>query len=194
MGLIQIRKTLKHLCLVPVFISSALSGTVNADELMFENFESNPEQRWNYVSDQVMGGVSTGQVSYAQQGDVSYAHMTGTVSTENNGGFIQLRSKISKGTAGTAQGVTLRVRGAPQTYYVHLRTSGTVLPWQYYQGSFDISEEWQTIRVPFSDFARSGSWLRSVLNPASIRSIGVVAFGRDHIADIQIAEIGFYSQ
>ncbi|MFT7500507.1 MAG: hypothetical protein ACI85Z_001152, partial [Rheinheimera aquimaris] len=27
---------------------------------------------------------------------------------------------------------------------------------------------------------------------SSIRSIGIVAFGRDHIADIEIAEIGFY--
>ena len=186
----RIKKSLRQLAVVSI----ALSGLVYGDELMFENFESNPEQRWRYVSDQVMGGVSTGQVTYGQEGDVSYAHMTGTVSTENNGGFIQLRTKVIKDTASSAQGVTLRVRGAPQKYFIHLRTSGTVLPWQYYQGSFDISEEWRTIRVPLNDFVRSGSWLRDAIQPQSIRSIGVVAFGRDHFADIQIAEIGFYSQ
>jgi hypothetical protein len=46
--------------------------------------------------------------------------------------------------------------------------------------------------VPLTAFARSGSWLGKAVNPKSIRSIGIVAFGRDHSADIQIAEIGFY--
>ena len=85
MPFLQIKKRLKGFCLFTI----AFSATVVADEMILENFESNPEQRWRYVSDQVMGGVSTGQVVYAQEGDVSYAHMTGTVSTENNGGFIQ---------------------------------------------------------------------------------------------------------
>lgn len=186
----QIKKRLKWLFLFIV----ALSAATAADEMMMENFELNPEQRWRYVSDQVMGGVSSGQVVYAQQGDVSYAHMTGTVSTENNGGFIQLRSSVAKGTTTEAAGVILRVRGVPQKYYVHLRTRGTVLPWQYYQATFAIDEQWQTIKVPLSDFQRSGKWLSSAVTPSSIRSIGVVAFGRDHIADIQIAEIGFYTE
>jgi hypothetical protein len=189
MAFLQIKKRLKGLCLFTI----ALSATVVADEMIMENFESNPEQRWSYVSDQVMGGVSTGQVVYAQQGDVSYAHMTGSVSTENNGGFIQLRSNIAKGTTAQVSGVTLRVRGVPQRYFVHLRTRGTVLPWQYYQAGFDIDEQWQTIRLPLSDFERSGKWLGAAINPSSIRSIGVVAFGRDHTADIQISEVGFYN-
>ena len=189
MPFLQIKKRLKGFCLFTI----AFSATVVADEMILENFESNPEQRWRYVSDQVMGGVSTGQVVYAQDGDVSYAHMTGTVSTENNGGFIQLRSNIAKGTTAQVAGVTLRVRGVPQRYFVHLRTRGTVLPWQYYQANFDIDEQWQTIRLPLSDFERSGNWLGSSINASSIRSIGVVAFGRDHIADIQISEVGFYN-
>tara|TARA_B110000046_G_scaffold184626_1_gene223636 strand:+ start:8783 stop:9352 length:570 start_codon:yes stop_codon:yes gene_type:complete len=189
MPFLQIKNRLKNLCLLTI----VLSVTVVADEIMLDNFESNPEQRWRYVSDQVMGGVSIGQVVYRQQGDVSYAHMTGTVSTENNGGFIQLRSSIAKGAAAQSTGVTLRVRGIPQKYYVHLRTRGTVLPWQYYQASFDIDKQWRTIKVPFSAFKRSGKWLNSAIDPSFIRSIGVVAFGRDHSADIQITEIGFYN-
>ena len=94
MAFLQISMRLKCLCLFTI----ALSATLVADEMILENFESNPEQRWRYVSDQVMGGVSTGQVVYIQEGDVNYAHMTGSVSTENNGGFIQLRSNVAKGT------------------------------------------------------------------------------------------------
>lgn len=189
MQFFQGKTLVKGLCLFTLAVSAAVA----ADEVILENFESNPEQRWRYVSDQVMGGVSTGQVVYARQGDISYAHMTGTVSTANNGGFIQLRSNIAKGTTAEAAGVILRVRGVPQKYFVHLRTRGTVLPWQYYQASFDINEQWQTVRLPLSDFKRSGKWLGSAVSPSSIRSIGVVAFGRDHSADIQIAEVGFYN-
>ena len=159
---------------------------------MFENFESNPEQRWRYVSDRVMGGVSTGKVIYAQQEDIHYAHMTGTVSTLNNGGFIQLRANIARGSTAQVAGITLRVRGKPQKYFVHLRTRGTVLPWQYYQAAFEISEQWQTVRLPLDQFAPSGDWLSRAIKPASIRSIGVVALGRDHTADIKIAEVGFF--
>jgi len=189
MPILQIKNLLKGFC----FFTFAVSAAIAADEMIMENFESNPEQRWRYVSDQVMGGVSTGQVVYAQQGYVTYAHMTGSVSTENNGGFIQLRSNVAKGTTAQVSGVTLRVRGVPQRYFVHLRTRGTVLPWQYYQAGFDIDEQWQTIRLPLSDFERSGKWLGAAINPSSIRSIGVVAFGRDHTADIQISEVGFYN-
>ncbi|MBT6106344.1 MAG: NADH ubiquinone oxidoreductase, partial [Porticoccaceae bacterium] len=37
------------------------------------------------------------------------------------------------------------------------------------------------------------SWLRKSLVPGSIRSIGVLAYGRDHSAEIDVAEIGFYN-
>ena len=43
----------------------------------------------------VMGGVSTGGASLEKDGDVTFARLTGNVSTRNNGGFIQLRSKVS---------------------------------------------------------------------------------------------------
>jgi len=34
--------------------------------------------------------------------------------------------------------------------------------------------------------------LRDSVLAKSIRSIGVVAYGRDHRADIQVSEVGFY--
>ena len=56
---------------------------------MIENFKLQPETRWRFFTDDVMGGVSTGQVTFLKEGNQTYAHMTGNVSTENNGGFIQ---------------------------------------------------------------------------------------------------------
>ncbi len=95
-----------------------------------------------------------------KQGE-SFAHMTGQVSTENNGGFIQFRTSIAKGTTATVSWRgTLKVRGNSQQYYIHLRSSGTLLPWQYYQGSFQVTDQWQTIKLPLSAFVPSGKWLR----------------------------------
>lgn len=169
-----------------------LSTTIVAEPLMMDHFKSQPEARWTYVSDQVMGGVSQGQLVFKTEQGESIAHMTGLVSTENNGGFIQFRRSINKGTTATASGVTLKVRGNSQQYYIHLRSSGTILPWQYYQASFQASEQWQTITIPLNDFVASSKWLKNNIKPDSIRSIGVVAFGRDHSAEIQVAAIGFY--
>ncbi len=171
---------------------TGLSTAAMAEQLMMENFESQPLERWSYVSDQVMGGISQGQMAIKTEEGETFAHMTGQVSTENNGGFIQFRTSIAKGTTATVTGVVLKVRGNSQQYYIHLRSSGTLLPWQYYQGSFEVTEQWQTIKLPLSAFVPSGKWIRSQIKPSSIRSIGVVAFGRDHSADIQISEIGFY--
>ena len=166
-----------------------------AEPLMMENFENRPETRWSYVSDQVMGGVSEGRLVFASEEGESFAHMTGRVSTENNGGFIQFRTPVIKGEKGTTEtvrGVILKVRGNQQQYYIHLRSSGTLLPWQYYQAEFQATDQWQTVKIPLESFDPSGRWLRKQISPGSIRSIGVVAFGRDHSADIQISEIGFY--
>ncbi len=180
-----------------VLLQSCMTEVV-ADTLWMDQFDNDSQRHWTYVSDQVMGGISEGGMVFAQNDSQYFARMTGQVSTDNNGGFIQFRRTITKealgtkGVLGSATGVFLRVRGNSERYFVHLRTSGTLLPWQYYQASFEVTEQWQMIKLPLTDFQRSGSWLRTHLNPASIRSIGVVAFGRDHSAQIDVAEIGFY--
>ena len=172
---------------------SVFGGAMERD-IMIDNFDADSMVRWSYVSDQVMGGVSEGSakmVTDRDDGD-SYAHMVGSVSTANNGGFIQLRTSLSAGVDKNAAGVYIKARGNGEKYYIHLRTRGTMLPWQYYQGTFDVSDQWQVIRLPLDAFKPSGSWIRKSALPKSIRSIGIVAYGRNHQADIQISEIGFY--
>lgn len=189
----MVKKILRHSLYSGLFIAGLASGSDTTPEtLMNENFESQPQTRWNYVSDQVMGGVSQGQLVFKTQDGESFAHMTGQVSTENNGGFIQVRSSLVKTSTTNASGVILKIRGNNQQYYIHLRSTLTLLPWQYYQASFQVTDQWQIIKLPLSDFNASSKWLPNSLKPGSIRSIGIVAFGRDHSADIQISQIGFY--
>jgi hypothetical protein len=91
-----------------------------------------------------------------------------------------------------AAGVRLAVRGNGERYFVHLRTRGTILPWQYYQAGFGTTGTWTEVRLPFADFRASGALLAAEPRPASLTSLGVVAYGRDHHADIEVREVGFY--
>ena len=163
-----------------------------AEDIMIENFEIQPEARWRFFTDSVMGGVSEGQTSFVSEDGSVHAHMTGKVSTENNGGFIQIRMDLPNGAPSDASGLRLVVRGNDQRYFVHIRTSGTMLPWQYYQAGFDVTREWVEIRLPFTDFKKSGRLLRTVPRASSLTSIGVVAYGRDHLAEIDVKEVGFF--
>lgn len=165
---------------------------VFAEDILIEDFANEPETRWQFIADTVMGGVSTGQVEFIWEDGATHARMTGSVSTKNNGGFIQFRMKLPTSLPKGAVGLRLVVRGNDQRYFMHLRTSGTVLPWQYYQAGFNVTQEWAEVRLPFEDFKPSGLLLRSVPKPESVKSIGVVAFGREHEAEIDVIEVGYY--
>lgn len=166
-------------------------GTVTGQTII-EDFTMQPETRWRFFTDQVMGGVSTGGVAFAQEDGTSFARMTGHVSTANRGGFIQMRLDLASPPPEGTTGVRLIVRGNAQRYFVHLRTGGTLLPWQYYQAGFDVSESWTEVRLPLDAFEASGALLRGLPDPANLTSVAVVAYGRDHDAQIDVREVGFY--
>ena len=187
--------------LMPIVIAvTTLGGSVQpamADgsvigQTVIEDFTMQPENRWRFFTDQVMGGVSTGGVAFAQENGTPFARMTGRVSTANRGGFIQMRLDLASPPPQGTTGVQLVVRGNAQRYFVHLRTGGTLLPWQYYQAGFDVTENWSTVRLPLDRFTASGAFLRNLPRPASLTSVAVVAYGRDHDAQIDVREVSFY--
>jgi hypothetical protein len=187
--------------LIPFAISAAMVGGLVlpalaevplSGEALIEDFTMQPETRWRFFTDQVMGGVSTGGVTFAQEDGQTFARMTGHVSTANRGGFIQMRLDLTSPPPEGTTGVRLVVRGNSQRYFVHLRTGGTLLPWQYYQAGFDVTESWVEVRLPLEAFAASGALLRSVPAPGRLTSVAVVAYGRDHDARIDVREVGFY--
>ena len=171
----------------PALAEAPLSG-----EALIEDFTMQPETRWRFFTDQVMGGVSTGGVTFAQEDGWAFARMTGQVSTANRGGFIQMRLDLTSEPPEGTSGVRLIVRGNDQRYFVHLRTGGTLLPWQYYQAGFDVTESWSEVRLPLDAFKASGGLLRGVPALGNLTSVAVVAYGRDHDARIDVREVGFY--
>ena len=89
-------------------------------------------------------------------------------------------------------GIKLTAKGNNQTYHIFIRTSGTVLPWQYYKAEFLVRNSWKKIKIPIADFQRSSSFLSRKIKPETIKSIGLVAFGRDFSADLYVSEVSFY--
>jgi len=174
-----------------IVINFILINNVWSETVILDDFSAKNQLQWTYISDKVMGGVSEGKLAFLQDEQGAYAKLSGQVSTQNNGGFIQFRTDLKNIDKGF-QGIYAKVKGNDQQYFIHLRTRGTILPWQYYQSGFTAGEEWKIIKLPMNSFMPSSKWLKKTIGSSSIRSVGLVAFGRDHSANLEVSEIGFY--
>ncbi len=151
------------------------------------------KQNWAFFTDGVMGGLSQGKAMISNVEGTDCYHMTGNVTTENNGGFIQIRNQLKPSiSTDEFEGIYLKVYGNYEDYSIHLRTALTLAPWQYYKFSFKTKKQWNEIRAPFSEFKKSNAYQPSVLVGQNIKSIGLVAGFKDFTADICLSEIGFY--
>jgi hypothetical protein len=175
-----------------LLLAATAAAPAAAQDMILDKFGEGASGRWRFFADTVMGGVSSGKVEFLREDGVSFARMTGTVSTANNGGFIQFRTEVRGRVPNEAEGVRLVVRGNGERYFVHLRTASMLLPWQYYQASFQAGPSWREVRLPFSAFKPSGSMLAATPSPGSIKSLGIVAYGRDYEALVDVREAGFY--
>ncbi len=163
-----------------------------ASEKPFESFDPNKSRSWSFFTDGVMGGVSSGKAFISKSGSDHFVRLEGKVSTANNGGFIQIRHSLKKSLEKDIRGISLKVRGNGERYYVFIRTTSTLLPWQFYNASFKTSKKWKVIKINLGTFQPSSSFLRKTINSSSIKSIGIVAYGRDHNAKVDISEIHFF--
>tara|TARA_B110000003_G_scaffold215896_1_gene215284 strand:+ start:631 stop:1248 length:618 start_codon:yes stop_codon:yes gene_type:complete len=201
--LTEIRKLVKNNLMhlfgltVVTVISFGPDGSARADtnEIIY-SFSSDSYRHWQFVSDGVMGGLSTGKLTFEKDGEVDFGRLTGDVTTKNNGGFIQFRANVSFDKTGDQgqmiKGVRLTGRGNGAKYFIHFRTSDNRRPSDYYSAEFQTGLEWNSIDLPFSKFKRSRFDNSILLNGNKIQSMGIVAYGREHIADVSISKIEFY--
>jgi hypothetical protein len=175
-----------------ILIVFLMIKNINSDEIIFEKFHKDSLENWQFISDQVMGGVSFGEFQIISRESFSYLRMTGFVSLENNGGFIQVRKKIDKLNNKKFQEIKLKCRGNNNQYFIHIRTKFTILPWQYYQLGFFVSDSWNEIKLDLNDFKRSGKILPKSIKSNHITSIALVAFGKQQRVNLEVSEIIFY--
>jgi hypothetical protein len=182
-------------CFLSLFIMIIFSSkSIAAEDLSFP-FNADSGKYWQYVSDRVMGGVSDGQVTIEQDGEMYYARLTGNVSTANNGGFIQLRSGVSfantEKDGKNLKGVRLNVRGNGETYDIHIITNDRAYYGDYYSATFKADSDWKMIDLPFNKFERQ-RYNTLKLDAQNIRSFSITAYGRDFTSDVSVSTIEFY--
>lgn len=190
---------MKLLSLLSGLIATLITMNVFADNnsLVIEDFQSpDPSEyssEWRLVEDGVMGGVSKGDMEWAVVQDKRCLRLTGVVSTQNNGGFIQLNRAIDKELAKSFPGYTgieLEVLGNNESYNVHLKQRGMFLPWQSFRSTLVAKDEWQQVKVPFASFTPYKTSQK--LKPEKINQLAIVGIGREFNADVCLATIRLY--
>lgn len=167
--------------------------TLIIDDRRSGGLESRLGNNWRIVTDTVMGGRSSGELSPASVENKACLRLSGDVSLANSGGFIQAALDIKATEAAdtsTYDGLWLEVYGNDEEYNVHLRTDDVWLPWQSYRASFRAPGRWQTVRLSFDQF--SGYRIGKKLDLEHLERIGLVAIGRAFTVDLCVAEIGLY--
>ena len=151
--------------------------------------------KWEFVSDNVMGGVSSGCIAEEFVGGHHATVLRGTVSLENNGGFIQMAFDLNEGGADVDVsawgGIKMDVYGDDGTYDVRLRTAQLSRPWQSFRADFVGHPQWQNVKIPFSSLVSHR--VDTVFDPTCLRRIGILAIGRERDAYVAVSNIGLYS-
>ncbi|MEM7440089.1 MAG: CIA30 family protein [Pseudomonadota bacterium] len=150
---------------------------------------------WRYVADTVMGGVSRGKMTAQTIMGRPALRMTGAVSTDNNGGFIQIALNLGEEgqvvEASAFKGFEIDAIGNREEYNIHLRTTDLRRSWESYRASFALGPKWQTFTFAFADFDAYRAL--KPLDPAKLRSIGIVAIGREFEADVAVGGVRLYA-
>ena len=170
-----------------VFVSLSFF-CLNLSAMIIDNL-NDVRANWSAISDQVMGGISEVNFYELEENGRKFYRLEGDVSTKNNGGFIQSRVGVSL-NSNDFEGIRLKIRGNNNEYFVHLRAP-RMMPWNYYYAEFYATNEWQIIELPLSSFKYSRNQNQGI-DFRTIRSIGLVAYGKDFTAQLDIANIELY--
>lgn len=149
--------------------------------------------RWTTFTDRVMGGVSDATATLETLDGTPCLRLRGRVRLERNGGFIQVALPLDRTgapfDASRFRGLAFLARGTGHTYYVHLRSRDTTLPWQHHAAAFRAGPSWAPVQLPWSAFAPQG--LRAPVDPAALLRLGLVAAKAAFDADVAIAALRF---
>ncbi|MEM9361330.1 MAG: CIA30 family protein [Bacteroidota bacterium] len=114
---------------------------------LFKFNSSSDVSKWIVINDVVMGGKSYGNFYLSKMGNGVFS---GRVSLENNGGFSSVRYRLNLTGAKNYSSVILKVRGDGKKYQFRIKDKQS--NYYSYVSYFKSSKEWETIKIPLSDF------------------------------------------
>lgn len=131
-------KTILSILLIVLFTS----------EIMLFDFNKEAKiNNWFITNDNVMGGLSSSTMQLNSEGNGVFS---GTVSTDNNGGFAMTRLPVSVELAEKSSTIKLKVKGDGKVYQFRLKSSREQRYW--YVQKFQTTTEWQTVELKLSEF------------------------------------------
>jgi len=150
-----------------------LASLLEATKSVFA-FDDPEASKWRSVNDDVMGGVSKGQMKIdPESGTATFA---GALSRKNNGGFSTVRSESSSLDLGGYAGLIVRVKGDGRTYRIQALSGSNLWQSRIYQAEIETTKgEWREIRVPFNEMnlsVRGRRFLGKTIDGAKVRSVG----------------------
>jgi len=173
---------------------SVLAEDLIIDDRTSDNLSSSLGTQWRLVTDQVMGGVSNGELTLDNYKGKNCLRMRGDISTDNNGGFVQIALDLTQDEpldASAYAGIELSIFGNNEHYNIHIRTTDLWLPWQSYRFSFKATPDWQIIRIPFANLEAYRTTTK--FHQDKLKRIGLVGIGRNFQADMCVSSIRFYA-
>ncbi len=97
---------------------------------------------WTVVTDDVMGGRSTGTFQLDEKGNGVF---TGDVSLENNGGFSMLRYRFKKVDTKSFSKILLRIKGDGKSYQFRVKSQASDS--YAYIKQFKANNDWETVEI-----------------------------------------------
>jgi len=119
-----------------------------SDSTILYSFVEQGKGNWRVQDDVVMGGRSDSQLSLTED---NYAHFSGRVSLENNGGFCSIHQTVETNPYvldQEASAFVLRINGDGKDYSFRVRTPRGRHLFSY-TFSTKANDDWETITVPF---------------------------------------------
>lgn len=169
----------------------------DSTEVSIIDFSNTTAANWQIVNDSVMGGISRSTLQLQEGG---YALFSGTVSLENNGGFASVRTQANTpADMSDFEGLSVRVLGDGKTYSLRIKTVKDRRITRYsYEARF-VTEvgEWQTHKLPFSEFKPvfRGRDVRGnpEMNTDAVIELGfMIGDGQEGSFQLGVSNIGVY--
>ncbi|MDZ7790416.1 MAG: CIA30 family protein [Xanthomonadales bacterium] len=185
------RQLLPAILLATLLAPALAIGEDMNESVLLLDFEDETNRKWEIVNDGVMGGRSKGFVEI-QSGRLRFH---GELVTQG-GGFTSVRTSRSLDLS-SYDGLEMRVRGNGRRFEVEVNDDHRY-GWRSVsrRAPFETSDEWQTVRVPFSAL-RATVFGRSVDVPtvklAEIQRIGFyILDGKDGPFELEVDSIRVY--
>ena len=128
------------------FFLSILSLITNFSSGQTIDIKNNNNNKWYIVNDDVMGGVSKGNISYINNTLI----FKGEISLDNNGGFSSIRKYPKNIFVNKNNKIVLTLKGDGKTYY--LRVKSNINDYYSYTIPFKTTNNWEIITLQLSDF------------------------------------------